>query len=41
MPEGLDQLRRIFPGGVCDSSKPSAERPHPLSGTWLWFRPVK
>ncbi|OFW04422.1 MAG: hypothetical protein A3I61_11430 [Acidobacteria bacterium RIFCSPLOWO2_02_FULL_68_18] len=33
----MAQLRRIFPGGVCDWSKPGVEQ-QPLVGTWLVFR---
>lgn len=33
----LARLRRIFPAGVCDWSKPGVEQ-QPLAGTWLVFR---
>lgn len=34
----LERLRQIFPGGVCDWSKPGVEQ-QPLKGTWLSFGP--
>jgi hypothetical protein len=33
----MTRLRRIFPAGVCDWSKPGVEQ-QPLAGTWLVFR---
>lgn len=33
----MARLRRIFPTGVCDWSKPGVEQ-QPLAGTWLVFR---
>jgi len=36
-PEEMARLRKIFPGGVCDWSKPGVEQ-QPLAGTWLVFR---
>jgi hypothetical protein len=33
----MARLRRIFPSGVCDWSKPGVEQ-QPLAGTWLVFR---
>ena len=35
-PEETARLKRIFPGGVCDWSKPGAEQ-QKLNGTWLKF----
>lgn len=35
-PEEENRLRAIFPGGVCDWSKPGVEQ-LPLAGTWLSF----
>ena len=32
----LDQLRQVFPDGVCDWTQPSVGQV-PLSGTWLTF----
>jgi hypothetical protein len=34
----VERLRGIFPGGVCDYSKPGFEQ-RPLRGTWLSFGP--
>jgi hypothetical protein len=34
-----DRLKAIFPGGVCDYSKPGVEQ-RPLNGTWLSFGPA-
>lgn len=33
----MTRLRRIFPSGVCDWSKPGVEQ-QPLAGTWLVFK---
>jgi hypothetical protein len=38
LPDDLDRLRRIFPDGVCDYTKPGVEQ-RPLRGTWLSFGP--
>jgi hypothetical protein len=35
--EEMARLRKIFPSGVCDWSKPGVEQ-QPLAGTWLVFR---
>jgi Tannase-like family of unknown function (DUF6351) len=32
----MARLKRIFPGGVCDWSKPGVEQ-QPPAGTWLKF----
>lgn len=37
-PEEMQQLRSIFPGGVCDWSKRGVEQ-RPLKGTWLMVEP--
>ena len=39
VPAELDRLRRIFPHGVCDYSKPGVAQ-GPLKGTWLSFGPA-
>ena len=36
----LARLRKVFPGGVCDWSKPGVEQ-QPLAGTWLTFAPER
>ena len=33
----MTRLKQIFPGGVCDWSKPGVEQQR-LSGTWLIFK---
>lgn len=38
-PAEMDRLRRIFPEGVCDYTKPGAEQ-RPLIGTWLSYGPA-
>jgi hypothetical protein len=35
-PDELGRLRQIFPGGVCDWSKPGVGQ-QPVSGTWQTF----
>jgi hypothetical protein len=35
----LERLRRIFPDGVCDYTRPGFEQ-RPLMGTWLSFGPA-
>jgi Tannase-like family of unknown function (DUF6351) len=35
----LDEVRRIFPNGVCDYAKPGMEQ-RPLKGTWQSFGPA-
>ena len=32
----MARLKKVFPGGVCDWSKPGVEQ-QPLAGTWLSF----
>lgn len=38
-PQDVDRLRRIFPEGVCDYSRPGVEQ-QPLAGVWLSFGPA-
>jgi hypothetical protein len=35
----LERVRRMFPDGVCDYTKPGVEQ-RPLKGTWLSFGPA-
>ena len=34
----MERVRRMFPSGVCDYTKPGVEQ-RPLRGTWLSFGP--
>jgi hypothetical protein len=38
-PAEMDRLRRIFPNGVCDYTRPGVEQ-RPLIGTWLSYGPA-
>jgi hypothetical protein len=37
--EEVARLHRIFPGGVCDYSRPGMDQ-HDLAGTWLTYTGV-